>query len=282
MNLDELTTLLEVIDSGSLVAASRRLHVTPSTVTARLNALEEEIGQRLLHRSKSGVELTSAGFKLQRYAELMTQLWRQAREEVSLPQGFEAICNVGLEPDLWCGVGQGFLAYLRAHCPGIAVAFWPGERRLLERWLDTGLVDLAFGYAPRSGERYASRPLVDDALVMVGAEEGMSAELDESYVYVDHGEDFRRAHAATFPAGRTPAVTLASADWALAHLLATGGKGYLPLRHARASIASGQLHRIGAAPTFGRRVYVVENATAVRGWSWYEAALAASRAAAIA
>ena len=87
MNLGELQTFLEVIDTGSLAAAAPRLHVTPSTVTARINALEEQLGCRLLHRNKSGAELTSAGFRLQRYAELMTQLWRQARHDVALPPG---------------------------------------------------------------------------------------------------------------------------------------------------------------------------------------------------
>ena len=57
MNLDELRTFLEVVDSGSLVTAARRLNVTPSTVTARINGLEDEIGQKLLHRHKSGAEL---------------------------------------------------------------------------------------------------------------------------------------------------------------------------------------------------------------------------------
>src|SRR5271170_4565120 len=122
MNLEELRTFLDVVETGSLVAASRRLNVTQSTVTARLNALEEEIGQKLLHRGKSGTELTSPGFKLQRYAEVMVQLWRQARYEVSLPKGFQAVCNVGLEFDLWCGVGERFLDHIREHCPGIAVA----------------------------------------------------------------------------------------------------------------------------------------------------------------
>ena len=50
MNLEELTTFLEVIRTRSLVAASRHLHVTPSTVTARISALEEKLGQKLLHR----------------------------------------------------------------------------------------------------------------------------------------------------------------------------------------------------------------------------------------
>ena len=123
MNLDELRTFLEVVDTGSLVMAARRLNVTPSTVTARINGLEQEIGQKLLHRHKSGTELTSPGFKFKRYAEVMVQLWVQARSEVSLPKGFEGVCNVGLDFDLWPGVGQGFLDHVRSHAPGVALAF---------------------------------------------------------------------------------------------------------------------------------------------------------------
>ena len=56
MSFDEIRTFLAIIETGSLVAASRRLHVTQSTVTARMNALEAELGQKLLHRVKSGAE----------------------------------------------------------------------------------------------------------------------------------------------------------------------------------------------------------------------------------
>jgi LysR family transcriptional regulator, flagellar master operon regulator len=274
MNLDELRTFLEVIDSGSLVAASRRLNVTPSTVTARINALEEEVGQRLLHRHKSGAELTSPGFKLQRYAEVMVQLWRQARYEVSLPKGFQGVCNVGLEFDLWRSVGERFLNYVREHCRGIAVAIWPGEQRQLDRWLNIGLIDLAFCYMPQSGENFASRMLFDDELLLVSTNRAATADLDSSYVYVDHGDEFRRQHAAAFPGESTSALTIASAEWAADHLLRKGGSGYLPRRQVQGLIESRTLYVVAQAPRFRRRVYVVESVQTVRAWDWYEAAVA--------
>jgi len=275
MNLDELRTFLEVVDSGSLIAASRRLHVTPSTVTARLSTLEAEIGQKLLHRNKTGAELTSAGFKLQRYAELMTQLWRQARYEVSLPQGFQGVCNVGLEFDLWRALGERFLEYVREHCPGVAVALWPGERHQLDRWLGSGLVDLAFCYLPKAGEDFASRALFDDPLWLVATWAPAAAPLDTGYVYVDHGDEFRRQHAAAFAGERPAPITIASSDWALEHLLRRGGCGYLPRRHVRAFVEAGTLHRVADAPVFQRRVYVVESAQVVQRWDWYPDAIAA-------
>jgi LysR family transcriptional regulator, flagellar master operon regulator len=275
MNLDELRTFLEVVDARSLVAASRRLHVTQSTVTARLNTLEQEIGQKLLHRGKSGAELTSAGFKFERYAQVMVQLWRQARYEVSLPKGFEGVCNVGLEFDLWRSVGQRLLDHMRRRCPKVAVAIWPGEQQQLDRWLKIGLIDLAFCYMPQAGEDFASRVLFDDELILVSRTPEALATLDAAYVYVDHGDEFRRQHAAAFPTESTSAITIASSDWAIDYLLKNGGSGYLPRRHVASFLRRGRLQRVSHAPSFKRRVYLVESAHTVAGWPWYEAAIAA-------
>src|SRR5262249_33985679 len=101
MNLVELTTFLAVAELKSLVRAAERLNVTQSTVPARMDSLGARRGQPLLPRHKSGTELTSAGFKFVRYAEVVSQLWRQAKYEVGLPPGFTSVCNVGCYFDLW-------------------------------------------------------------------------------------------------------------------------------------------------------------------------------------
>ncbi len=277
MNLDGLQTFLEVVDAGSLVAAAPRLHVTPSTVTARINALEEQLGCQLLHRNKSGAELTSAGFRLQRYAELMTQLWRQARYDVALPPGVQGVCNVGLEFDLWRDVGSRFLDHVRAHAAGVVTTLWPGEQRQLQRWLDMGLIDIAFCYVAQAGEGFTSRLLFEDELALVSTQPAASVDLDPTYVYVDHGDEFRRQHAEAFPGARPSLVTIAASDWALEYLQRTDSKGYLPARLVAPLLASGRLHRVNGAPQFVRRVYLVESGRAVRTWDWYEAAVAASR-----
>jgi DNA-binding transcriptional LysR family regulator len=278
MEIEELKTFLEVIRTQSLVTAAHHLHVTPSTVTARINTLEQKLGQKLLHRRRSGAALTSAGFKFQRYAELMTQVWRQARYEIALPPGVEGVCNAGLEFDLWHGVASRFLDHVRTQAPGIAAAMWPGEQRQLQRWLGTGLIDIAFCYVPHAGEEYTSRLLLEDELILVSASGDRSAVLDSAYVYVDHGDEFRRQHAEAFPEARPSPVTIAASDWALEYLLRTESKGYLPLRVAGPLIGSGRLHRLEGAPSFLRRVYLVESARATQSWSWYEGAVAASSA----
>ena len=282
-----LRTFLEIIETGSLIGAARRLNVTQSTITARINSLEREIGQKLIHRNKSGTELTSAGFKLKRYAEVMLQLWRQARFETSLPKGFVNVCNLGCEFDLWPDIGTRLLDYLAIHTPDVAVAVWPGDQRQLDRWLNIGLVDVALCYAPQPGSNFATSILFDDDLILVERAEGRPAAARNGatrsgYIYVDHGDEFRRQHAVAFPGDETPAVTIAASEWALDHILRRGGSGYLPMRHARKSLAAGSLRKTRDAPRFKRRIYVVANTQATARWDWFEVAIANLRQGAVA
>lgn len=270
-----MRTFLDIIELGSLAAAAGRLKVTPSTVTARLNTLEQQLGCRLLHRSKSGAQLTSAGFKLQRYAELMTQLWRQARHELSMPPGVVGICNVGVAFDLWHDVASRFIDHIRQNSPRVATATWPGEDRALQRWLDTGLIDIAFCYAAHASDGFSSRLLFEDELVMVAARPDQSAQLDDSYIYVDHGEEFRRAHAHAFVGAQPSLMTIAASEWALEYLQKWNAKGYLPQRLVAPALSAGLLHRVEDAAKFSRSAYLVQSTRSVHQWDWYAVAMAA-------
>ena len=97
MNLSELRTFLTIVETGSLIRASERLNVTQSTVTARLKSLEEEVGQSLITRNKSGAVMTAAGVRLHRYADTIANLWQQARQETALPDGMAGTCNLACE-----------------------------------------------------------------------------------------------------------------------------------------------------------------------------------------
>ncbi|MGN6219055.1 MAG: LysR family transcriptional regulator ArgP [Microbacterium sp.] len=60
-------TLAAVVDEGTLDAAARRLHVTPSAVSQRIKTLEEQLGRLVLVRSKP-VRATDAGAAIVRLA----------------------------------------------------------------------------------------------------------------------------------------------------------------------------------------------------------------------
>jgi LysR family transcriptional regulator, chromosome initiation inhibitor len=67
VDLAQLRTLVAVIDEGTLEAAARRLHVTPSAVSQRLRALEVATGRVLVQRGRPAT-ITAAGEPVLRLA----------------------------------------------------------------------------------------------------------------------------------------------------------------------------------------------------------------------
>jgi DNA-binding transcriptional LysR family regulator len=69
--LDELETLVAIVDSGSLIGASRRLRRSPPAVTRALSALEDRIGVRLVERTTRRLAPTEAGSTLVERARVL-------------------------------------------------------------------------------------------------------------------------------------------------------------------------------------------------------------------
>src|SRR5512133_1533507 len=65
--LDQLGTLLALIEEGTFDAAARSLHITASAVSQRVKALEQSCGRVLVQRT-TPVVLTDAGAHVLRYA----------------------------------------------------------------------------------------------------------------------------------------------------------------------------------------------------------------------
>ena len=268
MNLASLKTFLAILETGSLARASARLHVGQSTVTARLQRLEQEIGQSLFHRSKSGVMLTASGLKFKRYAEAMTDLWQQARQEASMPAGISAVFNLGCDHDLWSVFGLRLLGRIHREQPQTALSAWPGKHDELDQWLATGLVDAALTHLPILRDGITQHELYDENLVLVSTEPDSPIRFDPGYIYVDAGGDFGRRHAAAYADAGIARVSFGCSSWALDFLLDRGGSAYLPETIAEPWCDTGQLFRLPQAPTFSRKTYLVTSDAVAGSWPW--------------
>ncbi|MFF0886558.1 LysR family transcriptional regulator ArgP [Streptomyces sp. NPDC003456] len=86
--LDQVRTLLAVVDEGTFDAAAAALHVTPSAVSQRVKALEQRTGRVLLLRTKP-VRPTESGEVLVRLARQVARLEHDAYAELGLSGGGE-------------------------------------------------------------------------------------------------------------------------------------------------------------------------------------------------
>jgi DNA-binding transcriptional LysR family regulator len=80
MEYADLRVLEAVARHGSMNRAAAELRTVQSNVTARVRALEAEIGTALFARSSRGVVLTAAGQRLLPYAARLAALLREARD----------------------------------------------------------------------------------------------------------------------------------------------------------------------------------------------------------
>lgn len=83
MDSERLRTLLAVVDAGSFEAAATALRVTPSAVSQRIRALENEIGQVVVQRTIP-VLPTEPGALLLRHARRMATLEQEVQRDLGL------------------------------------------------------------------------------------------------------------------------------------------------------------------------------------------------------
>jgi DNA-binding transcriptional LysR family regulator len=256
MDISLARTFLEVAAAGSFIAAAEKLHVTQTAVSARIRALEDQLGRKLFVRNKSGARLTPAGERFTRHAMNLIQVWERARQQVAMPAGREHGLSVGREPSLWDPLLADWLIWMHGHCPEIALrAEVDSPMRLLERVQD-GSLDLAVVYNPPHRPDLVAELVVEEKLVMVTSEAGGAINPDQ-YVYVDWGPTFTANHQGAFPELSSPPVAISLGPLALTYLLTAGGCGYLRIGAARPFLASGRLHQVNDMPEFSYSAYAV-------------------------
>ncbi len=74
---------LEVARRGNVSRAAEAIYVSQPTLTARLHALESELGEKLFVRTRQGMRLTDAGRAFLPYAERATQAVKEGREAIA-------------------------------------------------------------------------------------------------------------------------------------------------------------------------------------------------------
>ena len=95
MDIDQARTFLAITANGSFLEAAKQLHLTQSTVSARIQRLEEELNARLFVRNRAGASLTPAGRRFLDYAKRLVLTADQARNDVGLPERFRATIRIG-------------------------------------------------------------------------------------------------------------------------------------------------------------------------------------------
>ena len=170
MDLDYLTTFLEIAKQGSFSRAGQKLFRSQPAVSAQIRQLEEEYGQKLFDRVGKSMKLTAAGEVLLGYAGRLITLkndsLRAVADQSAAPRGTlavganEATCLYVL-PDVFAEFHRRF--------PAVRLTLRTAPTADLVAAVLDGTLDGAFVAGPIEHAELASTLAFREELVLVSA-----------------------------------------------------------------------------------------------------------------
>lgn len=256
MDIDQARTFLAIAASGSFLEAASRLHVTQSTVSARIQRLEEELGARLFTRNRAGAVLTIAGHRFSEYAKRLLLTAEQARHHVGLPSSYRATLRVSGRIALWENFLAAWIGGIRLQDAEVAIRAGIGFEEDQMRGLIEGTLDIGLMYTPSHSPGLIVEPLFEETLVLVSSRHDDRGP-GRDYIYVEWGRAFEMQHTQSYPDLEPPPQVVNIGWLAIQLVLANGGSCYIPERMAQELLASGRLYEVAGAPRYGLPAYVV-------------------------
>lgn len=259
MDIDQIKTFLAVVANGSFLEAASRLYVTQSTVSSRIQALEQYLGTTLFVRNRSGAKLTPAGSRFVHHAKSILLTLDQARHDVGLPSRYRASITIGARIALWEVFLPRWVGEMRTAAPDISIRSEIGFEEDLMRRIIEGTMDVALMYTPQHSPGIRIQHLFDETLVLLTTDPDR-AWPNEDYIYVDWGPAFYAQHSSNYPDLERPAQVVNIGWLGVQIILCNGGSCFVPVRMAEPLIKTGQLFQMPGSPQFKIPAYMVYSA----------------------
>jgi DNA-binding transcriptional LysR family regulator len=252
MTSDQLRAFLQVAREGRVSSAARGLGLSQSGLSRQLQALEAEVGTRLLVRTPSGAVLTDAGERFLPHATRALEALAEGRAELERLSGTPTgpvtlgtlpTVSAYLVPDLMAG-------FIRQH-PDVRPRLLRDHAPALEEGVARGTLDLAILSLPVRRVDLVTQRLWEEPLVLavppghrlarLGRPVALQELTEETWVRIPGMVGSRAVDAACEARGVTPKVALETdTAEALGRLVERGlGLALVPQLMARDAPAHG-------------------------------------------
>lgn len=162
--VDDMTLFVQVVKANGLAAAGRQLGLSPASMTARINRLEQRYQTRLLNRNTRSITLTHAGERF--YQGCLRVLDEVAATEASLSET-EAVLSGTLRISAPSDFGLQYVA------PALAAFVAQHPQVIPHLYLTDGVVklvedglDMAIRYGNLPDSNLIAKPLADNRRVL--------------------------------------------------------------------------------------------------------------------
>ena len=166
MDLRLLKYFTAVAEERHVGRAADRLNMTQPPLSRAIRRLEDEFGARLLERTATGVELTTAGSILYQEATALLEQADRLQRRVTAAAG-TAVIAVGTLADAAEQVGATLVAAFRRQQPNVDVVIHEADLGDPTAGLRAGLVDVALTRTPFEAKGISSYVLRSDPIGVV-------------------------------------------------------------------------------------------------------------------
>jgi DNA-binding transcriptional LysR family regulator len=167
VQIPQIEGFLETARQRNLSRAAEALHVTQPALTARLQALEADLGATLFERSRRGMRLTDVGVAFLPFAEHALDALEDGRSVVAEhARGGAGRLTIGTAPAVGAYVLPGLLARYVARFPSIRLAVQTGHSEEIIDLVAGGELDIGL-IRELSHPGVTARPIYEDELVLV-------------------------------------------------------------------------------------------------------------------
>ncbi len=277
MDVPRLEAFLEVARLGSMRAAARSLHLGQPALSARIVALEDELGAKVFERTKRGVRLTLAGRALVPHAERTLEAIEAGRSAVSqVEQGDDGELIIAAASAINASVVPELVARFRRYHPGVHLYVRTGHPERIAELVAFGSAQLGLlrEAAPSRDPRLTVTPLYQESLMLTARPEHpfvaegpipLARLADATLVSYDRGsDDYEATQSMLREAGVTPygVIEVDSVDTARRLTERGLGVAFLPSTSAVPEIEARKLVAVGVSDValVPRRVVALERA----------------------
>ena len=170
VNFKTLRSFIVALECEGLSAAAHHLGIGQATLSQHIAATELHFGQRLFHRTSTGVTPTAAGKILYRHAQTLMSQLEQAEQEVKhADESLSGQVTIGLATySSISSLAMPLFLAIRDHAPGIQLFLDDNYGLVLSELVMSGKMDLAVFYGSNDIVGVEQRPLLVEDLFAIG------------------------------------------------------------------------------------------------------------------
>ncbi|WP_046213000.1 LysR family transcriptional regulator [Paenibacillus wulumuqiensis] len=168
MESRHLFTFLTVVETGSFTRAAHKLDYAQSSITAQIQALEQELNTPLFDRINKKILLTDAGRRLLPYAQEIARMHDMARDVVRSSDEPGGTLNIGAPESLAASRLPDIIREFRNRYPNVRMILRPGNCTELKEQVRRGELDIVFTLLPEEDDRdLHMETLVEERMTLI-------------------------------------------------------------------------------------------------------------------